>query len=41
MDSGLKSRLSKHADDARLGGEVEREEGDQIQENRDVFIHWP
>ena len=41
LDNGVKSRLSKFADDAKLGGEVDsREGGDQIQESIDTCIDW-
>ena len=41
MDSGVKSRLSKFADDAKLEGKLDSSVGsDQIQENRDTFIDW-
>ena len=41
MDSGVKSTLSKFADDTKLGGEVDsRGGGDQIQESIDTCIDW-
>ena len=41
LDSGVKSRLSKCADDTKLGGEVDsRGGGDQIQEIIDTCIDW-
>ena len=45
LDSGVKSRLSKFADDTKLGGKVDsRGGGDQIQESIDTYIdlvkHW-
>ena len=41
MDSGVKSKLSKLADDTKLGGKVDRRGGgDQIQESIDTCIDW-
>uniref|UniRef100_A0A8C4NI98 Reverse transcriptase domain-containing protein n=1 Tax=Eptatretus burgeri TaxID=7764 RepID=A0A8C4NI98_EPTBU len=41
LDSGVKSRLSKFADDTKLGGEVDsRGDGDQIKETIDTCIVW-
>ena len=41
MDNGVKSKLSKFADDTKLGGEVDiRGGGDQIQESIDTCIDW-
>ena len=41
MDNGVKSELSKFADDTKLGGEVDsRGVGDQIQESIDTCIDW-
>ena len=37
----MKSRLSKFADDTKLGGKVDnRGGGDQIQESIDICIDW-
>ena len=39
LDSGVKSKLSKFADDTKLGGEVDNRGGDdQIQESIDTCI---
>ena len=41
LDSGVKSKLSKFADDTKLGGKVDsRGGGDQIQESIDTCIDW-
>ena len=41
LDRGVKSRLSKFADDTKLGGKVDsRGGGDQIQESIDTCIDW-
>ena len=41
LDSEVKSKLSKFADEAKLGGKVDiREGGDQIQESIDTCIDW-
>ena len=41
LDSGVKSKLSKFADDTKLGGKVDSREGcDQIQESIDTCIYW-
>ena len=41
LDNGVRSRLSKFADDTKLGGEVDsRGGGDQIQECIDTCIDW-
>ena len=41
LDNGVKSKLSKFADDTKLGGEVEsRGGGDQIEESIDTCIDW-
>ena len=41
LDSGVKSRLTKFADDAKLGGKADsRGCGDQIQESIDTCIDW-
>ena len=41
MDRGVKSRLSKFADDTKLGGKVDSRVGsDQIQESIDTCIDW-
>ena len=37
LDSGVKSKLSKFADDTKLGG---RGGGDQIQESIDTCMDW-
>ena len=42
LDNGVKSRLSKFADDTKLGGEVDSRGGDdQIQESLETFIARP
>ena len=41
LDSGVKRKLSKFADDTKLGGKVDsRGGGDQIQESIDSCIDW-
>ena len=41
MDNGVKSELSKFADDTKFGGKVDsRGGGDQIQESIDTCIDW-
>ncbi len=41
LDSGMKGRLSKFADDTKLGGKVDsRGDGDQIQESIDTCKDW-
>ena len=41
MDNGVKSKLSKCADDTKLGSKVDsRGDGDQIQESIDTCIDW-
>ena len=41
LDSGMKSRLSKFADDTKLGGKVDsRGGGEQIQESIDTCMDW-
>ena len=41
LDNGVKSKLSKFVDGAKLGGKVDsRGDGDQIQESIDTCIHW-
>ena len=41
MDNGVKSKLSKFADDTKLGGKVDiRGGGDLIQESIDICIDW-
>ena len=41
LDNGVKSKLSKFADDTKLGGEVDsRGGGDQIQGSIDTCIDW-
>ena len=41
LDNGVKSKLSKFADDTQLGGEVDsRGGGDQIQESVDTCLDW-
>ena len=41
LDNRVKSKLSKFADDTKLGGELDsREGGDQIQESIDTCIDW-
>ena len=41
LESGVKSKLSKLADDTKVGGKVEsRGGGDQIQESIHTFIDW-
>ena len=40
-DSGVKSKLSKFADETKFGGEVDsRGGGDQIQESIDTCMDW-
>ena len=41
LDSGVKSKLSKFADDTKFGGKVDiRGGGDQIQESIDTCMDW-
>ena len=41
LDNGVRSKLSKFADDTKLGGEVDsRGGGEQIQESIDTYIDW-
>ena len=41
LDNGVKSKLSKFADDTKLGGEVDgRGGGDQVQESIDTCRDW-
>ena len=41
LDNGVKSKLSKFADDTKLGGKVgSRGGGDQIQESIETCIDW-
>ena len=41
LDNGIKSNLSKFADDTKVGGKVaSRGGGDQIQESIDTCIDW-
>ena len=41
LDSGIKGKLSKFADDTKLGGEVDSRGGsDQIQDSIDTCIDW-
>ena len=41
LDNGVKSKLSKFADDTKLGRKVDsRGGGDQIQESVDTCIDW-
>ena len=41
LDSGVKSKLSKFADNTKLGGKVDsRGRGDQLQESIDTCIDW-
>ena len=41
LDNGVKCRLSKFADDTKIGGEVDsRRGGDQIQETIDTCVDW-
>ena len=41
LDNGVKSKLSKFADDIKLGGKVDsRGGGDQIQESIDTCMDW-
>ena len=41
LDNVVKSKLSKFADDTKLGGEVDiRGGGDQVQESIDTCIDW-
>ena len=41
LDNGVKSKLSKFADDTKLGGEMDiRGGGHQIQESIDTCIDW-
>ena len=41
LDNGVKSKLSKFADDTKLGGKVDsRGSGEQIQESIDTCMDW-
>ena len=41
LDNGVKSKLSKFADDTKLGGKVDsRGGGEQIQESIDTCMDW-
>ena len=41
LDNGEKSKLSKFADDTKLGGKVDSIwGGDQIQKSIDTCVHW-